>query len=47
MGGQRLVSVHMSTDLAHLRDRHGGYGYISSWGSASVALNLLESALAG
>lgn len=25
---------------------HGGYGYISSWGSASVALKLLEGALA-
>jgi D-amino-acid oxidase len=26
--------------------RHGGYGFQSSWGSASVALRLLESALA-
>lgn len=25
--------------------RHGGYGYISSWGSASIALDLLESVL--
>lgn len=29
-----------------IRGRHAGYGYISSWGSASVALNLLNGALA-
>jgi hypothetical protein len=26
--------------------RHGGYGFQSSWGSASIALELLETALA-
>lgn len=25
---------------------HGGYGFIMSWGSASIALELLEDALA-
>lgn len=39
-------SVHMIADRLHLCGRHGGYGYISSWGSASVALKLLEGALA-
>ena len=39
-----MCSVH-TADLRHDRDRHGGYGYISSWGSASVALDLLEGAL--
>lgn len=27
-----------------LVSRHAGYGYISSWGSASVAVGLLEKA---
>ena len=27
--------------------RHGGNGYISSWGSARIALELLEKALSG
>ncbi|KAF8067739.1 D-amino-acid oxidase [Lyophyllum atratum] len=44
-GGIRLeVEERKEVPIVH-NYGHGGYGYISSWGSASMALDLLESAL--
>lgn len=45
------ISEHYETDFADgvvlVHGRHSGSGYLSSWGSASIAAELLEQGLDG